>query len=83
MIAEFFGYLTGILIVLSMIPQVMKNWKEKSAKDISLIRSIVYVLGVSSFIVYGLLIQNGPILFMNFFGLCLGIGSLILKIIYG
>jgi len=83
MISEFFGYLAGILIVLSMIPQISKNWKEKSAKDISLIRSIVYVLGVSSFVVYGLKINNGPILLMNVFGLFLGIWSLILKILYG
>ncbi|MFH1211836.1 MAG: SemiSWEET family transporter [Candidatus Woesearchaeota archaeon] len=83
MLTESLGYIAGILIVSSMIPQIVKNWKERSAKDISMARSIVYVIGVLSFVIYGILINNGPILLMNIFGLCLGLAGLSLKIAYG
>lgn len=79
---DLLGYLAGILIVISMLPQVIKNWREKSAKDISMIRSIIYVLGVFCYTLYGIGIKNGPITAMNIFGLILGISSLFLKIKY-
>jgi len=83
MISEILGYFGGILIVASMVPQVIKNWKEQSAKDISFLRSIIYVLGVVIFIAYGFLIKETPIILMNFIGLFLGLTSLLQKIAYG
>lgn len=81
-IIEVLGYLAGILIVISMLPQVIKNLKEKSTRDISLVRSIFYVVGVVLFILYSFLIKNYVIIIMNSLGFCLGTISLFSKIFY-
>ena len=33
---EILGYLSGALITVALLPQVLKSWKSKSTKDISI-----------------------------------------------
>lgn len=77
------GYTAGILVVISMLPQVIKSFRTKSTKDISLSRSIIYAIGVVLWTLYGILIHNGPLTAMNSVGATLGIMMLILKLKHG
>jgi MtN3 and saliva related transmembrane protein len=83
MLIDFLGYTAGILTMSSMFPQVIKNWKEKSAKDISLIRSIMWVIGVLIWIIYGTFIINFPLIIINTLNFILGSILLISNIVYG
>ena len=83
MLTELLGYIAGILIVISLLPQVIQSWKTKSTTDISLLRYIIYITGLSLWIIYALIIKNGPIAVMNSIGLILAASILILKIKYG
>jgi len=77
------GYVAGILVVISLLPQAIKSWKTKSTRDISLTRYIIYVMGLVLWIVYAAIIQNGPVAVMNGVGLVLALSILCLKVRYG
>ena len=77
---DFIGYFAGFLVVISLLPQVIKSWKTKSTKDISLLRYIIYVAGLILWIIYAILIQNGPVALMNSIGLVFALFILYLKI---
>ena len=76
------GYLAGILVVISLLPQAIKSWKTKSTKDISLTRYVIYIIGLVLWIVYAIIIENGPVALMNSIGLILALSILYLKLKY-
>lgn len=80
---DLLGYAAGILVVISLLPQVIKSWKTKSTKDISLARYVIYIIGLILWIIYAIIIQNGPVAVMNSIGLILAILILFLKLKYG
>ncbi len=77
------GYIAGILVVGSLLPQFIKSWRTRSTKDISLWRYIIYSVGLILWIIYAILIQSGPVAVTNSIGLILASGILYLKIRYG
>lgn len=79
---DLLGYFAGILVVISLLPQVIKSWKTKMTRDISLLRYIIYVIGLILWVVYALIIENGPIAVMNIIGLGLASAVLYLKVRY-
>jgi MtN3 and saliva related transmembrane protein len=62
---DILGYTAGLLTSLTFLPQVIKTWKEKSAKNISLMTFIIAVANVSLWIVYGILLHNWVIILTN------------------
>ncbi|MBI4173509.1 MAG: SemiSWEET transporter [Candidatus Aenigmarchaeota archaeon] len=80
---DFLGYLAGLLVVGSMLPQMIKSWRTKSTSDISLLRYLIYVVGLILWIIYAILIGNGPVAVMNAVGLALASAILYLKLRYG
>ncbi|MCK5332709.1 hypothetical protein KAJ41_02495 [Candidatus Parcubacteria bacterium] len=79
---DILGYFAGVLIVMSLLPQTVKSWRTKSTRDLSVWRYIIYVVGLILWIVYALLIDNGPVAIMNGIGLILATIILYLKIKY-
>ena len=65
MIVEIIGYLGGIFIMISFIPQVIKSYKTKSVKDLSITMIISTLIGTIFWIIYGFLIKGMPIIVMN------------------
>ncbi|MBU1037130.1 hypothetical protein KKF32_03775 [Patescibacteria group bacterium] len=76
------GYIAGILVVISLLPQLIKSWKTKSTTNISLWRYIIYIIGLILWIIYAVIIKNNPVALMNFVGLIIAISILYLKIRY-
>lgn len=83
MLIDLLGYVAGILVVVSLFPQVLKSWKTKSTQDLSLWRYIIYVAGLVLWILYAIAIKNGPVAVMNSIGLVLAGIVLFLKVRYG
>jgi len=77
------GLLAGALTTISFIPQVMKTWKFKETKDISLLMYIIFFTGILLWFSYGVLIDNTPIIVANGVSLVLVFIVLSLKIRYG
>ena len=76
------GYVAGILVVISLLPQTIKSWKTKSTKDLSFWRYVIYTIALVLWIAYAIIIQNGPVAAMNSIGLILALSILYLKIKY-
>jgi MtN3 and saliva related transmembrane protein len=80
---DILGYFAGILVVISLLPQFIKSWKTKSTADISLWRYIIYVAGLILWIIYAIVIKNGPVALMDGVGLIIASSILYLKVKYG
>lgn len=80
---DIIGYLAGFFILISIVPQIVKSWKTKSTKDISLLRYLIYVLGVVLWLVYGIILINGPMIAINSINLILASTIVYLKLKYG
>jgi len=82
MIEEIIGYLAGIFIMISFIPQVIKSYKTKNVGDISLGLIIATIIGTIFWIIYGGMIESMPLIIMNIiFGITV-LYQLYLKIKY-
>lgn len=62
---EFIGYLAAILTTISFLPQAIKVYKTNHTKDLSLGMFIIFCSGVFLWLIYGVLINNLPIIFAN------------------
>lgn len=70
MITEIVGYLGGIFIMISFVPQVIRSYRTKSVGDLSIGMIISTLIGTIFWIAYGFLIESKPIIIMNtIFGL--------------
>jgi MtN3 and saliva related transmembrane protein len=59
----------GIFMGLSSIPQLIKIYKLKSAKDISAVAHIIIVTGASIWMLYGIELGDFPIIASNLVGI--------------
>lgn len=76
------GSVAGILTTTSILPQVIKTWKTKSAKDLSIAMIYLLAAGVLLWIVYGILIRAYPIIIANSVPLVLVTTLIALKMRY-
>jgi MtN3 and saliva related transmembrane protein len=74
------GLLAGILTTIAFVPQVIKTWRTRSARDISLGMFAAFTAGVLLWIVYGVLLRAAPIIIANAVTLVLAGAILVMKI---
>ena len=74
------GYVAGAVTTTSLVPQVMKIWKTKSARDVSLGMFLIFSIGISLWIAYGFFLHSMPIIVANAVSLLLGFIVLGLKL---
>jgi len=82
MFIELLGYLSGALITVALLPQVLKSWKSKSTKDISIPWMLLYLAGLSLWIVYGFGVSSMPIVLTTVVEFLMAASLLVLKLIY-
>ncbi|MCR9220949.1 MAG: SemiSWEET transporter [Alphaproteobacteria bacterium] len=59
------GLLAGALTTIAFLPQVVKTWKTRSTRDISLGMFLVLTSGVALWLIYGLLLGDLPLVAAN------------------
>ncbi|MGN6164871.1 MAG: SemiSWEET family sugar transporter [Flavisolibacter sp.] len=79
---QIIGLSAGVLTACSLLPQVIKTFKEKQAEDVSLVMLIVLQAGLILWIVYGIKKNDLPIIATNSFSLLVNIVMVILRIKY-
>ncbi|NEP77070.1 MAG: hypothetical protein F6K39_02140 [Okeania sp. SIO3B3] len=79
---EAVGMVAGVQTTLAFLPQAVRVWRTKSAKDISLATFVLFTSGVSCWLAYGLLIHSMSIILANFVTLLLAASILVLKLRY-
>jgi len=62
---EILGYAAGAVTAITFLPQVIKTWKEKSAKNVSLMMFIIAFVNEVMWIAYGVLINSWVIILTN------------------
>ena len=77
------GFFAAILTTISFLPQVVKVWQTRSAKDVSLVMYLLFSLGVSLWLIYGLLMHSWPIILSNLITLILAGVVLAMKLRFG
>ncbi len=82
-IAEIVGLLGGALTTFGMVPQAVRIFKLKSAKEISLYFLLSFIIGVGLWITYGILLRLPPVIFWNAVSLVLLLSLLYAKLKYG
>ena len=59
------GYFAGSLTTLSFVPQVMRSWRLKETRDISLAMLLLFGIGVLLWMFYGIWTGSMPIIVAN------------------
>lgn len=79
---EHLGYVAALLGALSFLPQLIKVWRFRSVKDISLAMYIIYTTSVILWLAYGIIIKSAPLITAEILTLVLVSGILIMKYIW-
>jgi MtN3 and saliva related transmembrane protein len=79
---EWIGYIAGFCTTIAFLPQVIRTYKTRSAKDISLGMYLVFCFGVIMWLFYGFSIHSRAIILANFATIVLAGAMLIMKIIF-
>ena len=76
------GFVAGIFTTIAFIPQVIKTWNLKSAKDVSYLMFVFFILGVLLWCIYGWEIHSVPVIVANTITFFLAATIIVLKLIY-
>ena len=60
------GFIAGASTTFAFLPQVLKTWKSKHTKDLSLALLSLLLLGVLLWLYYGVMMKSLPIVIANF-----------------
>lgn len=74
------GLVAGILTTASFVPQVVKTWRTRSARDISGLMFAALSVGTVLWIVYGALVRSAPVVLANCVTLVLALAVLAMKL---
>jgi MtN3 and saliva related transmembrane protein len=80
---EWFGYIAGGMTTIVMLPQVIRVYKLKSAREISLIFTLLMIVGLSCWLTYGIFLRLAPIIIWNSISIVLFVVFLFAKLKYG
>ncbi|MVZ67426.1 hypothetical protein GQF61_16345 [Sphingobacterium sp. DK4209] len=76
------GIAAGILTSVSMLPQLIKVIKEKDVQTLSPVMIVVLLVGVSLWVVYGIMKSEWPIILSNAFSVLVNATLLTYYLIY-
>jgi len=77
------GMLAAVFTTVAFLPQVIKAFKTKHTKDLSLVMYLLFSMGLFLWIVYGFYLGSIPIIVANVITLVFSLFLVGLKIIYG
>ncbi len=79
-LANLIGFLAATLTTIAFIPQVIKVWRTRSTRDVSIGMYTLFTAGVALWFCYGLMIGSWPVMAANAITLILAGLVLIMKI---
>jgi len=80
-LVQLIGFAAGSLTTLAYVPQVVRTWRTRSAKDLSLGMLIALSAGVSLWLTYGIALGAWPIIIANSVTLVLSFVLIVFKLI--
>jgi MtN3 and saliva related transmembrane protein len=77
---QLLGLSAGAFTTIAFLPQVLKTWKSRSAKDLSLGMFSFFCVGVAMWLAYGILVRDIPVIAANLLTLILASMLLFFKL---
>jgi len=82
MSAFILGMAAGTICAVSFVPQVVRIYRTKNVRDISLVTFVVLSVGTVAWFIYGVLIKEWPVIIANAVTFVLVVLIMIMKIKY-
>ena len=80
---EYLGFLAGVLTTFCYVPQLIRVFRLKSAKEISMLFTILLLIGVVIWLFYGIFLALTPLILWNSIGVVMVATLLYAKLRYG
>lgn len=64
-LGEFLGYLAGVCTAIVFLPQTIQTIKSKNVEGLSLFTYVIYIVGMLSWIVYGIYLHSIQMILFN------------------
>ena len=74
------GMVAAFCTTISFVPQLVRVWRLRSAREISLIMFLVFSLGTALWLLYGIFIHSVPVILANAVTMALSLAILALKV---
>ena len=81
--SEILGLVGGFFTTFAVVPQIMRVYKLKSAREISILYNTMMLLGILIWLAYGIVLDLVPIIIWNIIGAVLVLLLLLSKLKYG
>ncbi len=82
-LSDYLGLVAGALVTFSLVPQLIRVFRLKSAKEISALFTILLLLGMFVWMAYGVVLNLIPVILWNIVGAVLVIILLYAKLRFG
>lgn len=82
-VTELLGGAAAFCTTLAFVPQLVRVWTTKSTRDVSLGMFLVFCVGLSLWLAYGLRLGSTPLVASNSITLVLALGILVAKLRFG
>jgi MtN3 and saliva related transmembrane protein len=79
---EIVGFLAGLLVAVALAPQLIKSWKTKSVKDISIVWTLIFMAGLLLWVVYAVVNVIVPLAIFAFIEFSMTTTLFIFKLVY-
>jgi MtN3 and saliva related transmembrane protein len=82
-LATLIGLGAATCTTIAYVPQVVKTWRTRSTTDISIGTFLLLFVGIILWLIYGVILQDLPLILANLITLCLATAILIFKLRFG
>lgn len=82
MTATAIGLVAGFLTSVAVIPQVVRTWRTRHARDISIWQPLILITGMLLWFLYGVLLRDLPLIAANAFSIACYLLLLGMKIVF-
>lgn len=80
---EILGFIAGSMVAISLLPQVIKAWRTKSTKDLSISWTLINLCGQTLWIIYGYYVVSIALMTMSSITLVMTLSLIALKLKFG
>jgi MtN3 and saliva related transmembrane protein len=80
---HYLGYFAGLLTVGAFLPQVLRTWRTRQTRDLSMATFALLITTGSLWMVYGLLTRDWPVVAANGGMVALNVALAVAKLRYG
>ncbi|MGE0155968.1 MAG: SemiSWEET family sugar transporter, partial [Geobacter sp.] len=77
--ATWIGLIAGLLTSIASVPQVVKTWRSRHARDLSIWQPLLLSVGVALWLIYGMLIGDTPLILANITPLLCNLALTVMK----